>query len=102
MFKRIFSHSQHSQDPNSTGQPNNVKINQETENLYKEEIHDVLTHYVSQLYKQVQNSDPLTIKAWSEEVGRLVNEDIPLNIRYAIARAIKMKFEKYGNTTNVL
>jgi hypothetical protein len=61
----------------------------------------VLTHYVPQLYKLVRNSDALTILAWSEEVRRLVNKDIPLNIRYAIARAIKMKFEKYGNTIGV-
>ena len=100
MFKRIFAHSKQYQGSNSTGQPNSVEINQEIEKLYEEEIYDVLTQYIP-LYKQVRNSDALTILAWSEEVRRLVNEDIPLNIRYAIARAIKMKFENYGNTTSV-
>jgi hypothetical protein len=102
MFKRIFARSQQSQGYNSTGQPNNVIINQKIENRYKEEIYDVLIHYIPQLCKQVRNSDALTTLAWCEEVNRLVNEDIPLNIRYAIARAVKMKFEKYGNTTGVL
>jgi hypothetical protein len=101
MFKRIYARSQHSKGSNSTGQPNSVEINQEIENRYNEEIDDVLTHYIPQLYKQVQNSDPLTILAWSEEIKRLVNKEIPLNIRYAIARAIKIKFENYENTIGV-
>jgi hypothetical protein len=101
VFKRIFAHSKQYQGSNSTGQPNSVEINQEIEKRYEEEINDVLAHYIPQLFKQVRNSDALTILAWSEEVRRLVNKDIPLNIRYAIARAIKMKFENYGNTIGV-
>jgi len=101
MFKSVFAHSKQYQGSNSTGQPNSVEINQEIEKRYEEEINDVLAHYIPQLYKQLRNSDALTLLAWSEEARRLINKDIPLNIRYAIARAIKMKFENYGNTIGV-
>jgi hypothetical protein len=79
----------------SVGSNNVVELLSEYTEMQKiidETIEKYMPKFIKLILEKVDN--PLEIEAWMEELKRCRNEDLPLETRYIIARAIQRKTEE--------